>query len=486
MNKHINIIFSFLVLSICLMNFSFAPIVNAQSLYYKIPKYEDFEPNKAANEIEAVVNQNLIITSNAIDNKVLIDGAAVAQKHTEAVAEMERYISKLRSNGMYLTRDLVDIVTVQINNVNFSEFVEIIIDEENLNQITNINTLKILLQNENEYVTLNKDSVSYIATNYKVFKIQIKKLSDTYTLRFLDKDNNIINKYDVDIKVALPARHSEQTVYLFMNNTQENWGGQYNAAAGTIEFMTKYSGEYNVASPEIVINDIDGLSEYEKQAIRFMVVRGYFELENKDFNPTSDLTRYDFAESLVRMFFALDNEAQCSFSDVDKEHYRYVAASQESNIVQGFDDGTFRGNEKVTVEQVIALTARTINQKNGYVYPENIDKYLNFTDDNIIGEWAEKEVALAIREGIYSNDMKLKFANDISRKDAAVMLYRLFMIMNNTPDPAEVIEYNVDKQIVHETVWNKTNAIIIGSTVIAINVIALVISVLFINKKRKG
>ncbi len=486
MNMHINKLFSFMILCVCLMSFSSANVVNAKAPYYKIPKYEDFKPNKAANDIEAIVNQKSVINSAADNNVILIDGAAVAQKHSEAVKEIEGYIKKLNNNGMYLNRDLVNIVTVKVDNIDLAEFAEIVIDESNLDRITDINTLKIVLQNNNEYIALNKDGIRHIAENHKEFRMEIKKLSDTYTVRFLDKNDNIIGKYDVDIKLALPASHSEQTVYLFMNNTQENWGGQYNAAARAIEFMTEYSGEYTVASPEIVIEDIDGLSEYEKQAIRFMAVRGYFEMENKRFNPYSALTRYDFAESLVRMFFALDSEAQCSFPDVDKKHYRYVAASQKSDIVQGFSDGTFKGNENVTVEQVIALTARTINKKNGYVYPENIDKYLNFTDDNVIGDWAEKEVALAIREGIYTNDMKLNFADDISRKDAAVMLYRLFMIMNNTPEPAEVTKYNIGELNDHETVWNKMNAIIICAAVIVINIIALVLSILFIRKKRNG
>lgn len=485
MNKQINKIFSLLILCACLIVFLTSATVSAEASYYKIPKHADFIPNKAADDIETIVNQKSVISSNAIDNEISIDGMAVALKHSEALSEMNGYITKLNSEGMYLNRDLVNVVTVQINNINFSEFVEILIDENNLNQIANINSLKIVFEDSNEYIVLSKECIGNIITNYREFKFQMKKLSDAYTVRFLDKNNNIIDKYKADIKISLPAKHSEQTVYLFTNNTQENWGGQYNAITRAMEFMTKYSGEYNVASPEIVIDDIDNLTEYEKQAIRFMVVRGYFELDNKKFQPSSYLTRYDFAESLVRMFFALNNEAQCSFPDVNKKYYRYVAASQKDSIVQGFADGTFRGEENVTVEQVIALTARTINQKNGYVYPENIDKYLNFTDDNIIGEWAKKEIALAIREGIYSNDMKLKFADDISRKDAAVMLYRLFMIMNNTPEPAEIIEYNVGEQINHETVWNKTNAIIVCAAVVAINIVALVLSILFIKKKEK-
>ena len=486
MKKHIERIIVFIVACMCLMNFSFASIVNAQSPYYKIPKYENFEPNKAANEIETIVNRKSIIQSSAVDNKIYIDGAAVAQMNNDAVAEINDYINKLNNKGMYLTRELVNTVTVQIEEMNFSEFVEIVIDSDNLGKITDVNTLKVVFQNNDEYIALSKDTINGIAADYKDFRVQIKKLSDTYTVRFLDRDSNIISKYNIDIKIALPARHSEQTVYLFMNNTQENWGGQYNSVDGTMEFMTKYSGEYNVASPEIVIDDIDALTSYEQQAIRFMAVRSYFELDDNKFNPDMNLTRYDFAESLVRMFFALDSEAVCSFPDVDKKHYRYVAASEQSNIVQGFSDGTFRGQENVTAEQVLALAARTINQKNGYVYPENIAKYLNFASDNIISDWAEKEIALASREGIYSNEMNLKFVDGITRKDAAVVLYRLFMIMNNTPEGAEVVEYNADKPMYHETVWNKTNAIIVGSAVIAINGIALALSVFIIKKKRKG
>lgn len=485
-NKYKSKILSFLIMCICLIGFTSTVVVNAQTPYYKIPKNEDFKPNKAANDIEAIINRKSVITGNAVDNKISIDGALVAQKHEEAVAEMNGYITKLNNNGMYLNRDLVNVVTVQVKNINFSEYVEVLIDNDNLNKITDINTLKIVFENKNEYIVLNKESIENIIITHKEFKIQMKKLSDAYTVRFLDKGNNIIDKYGVDVKIALPAKHSEQTVYLFMNNTQENWGGQYNATTGAMEFMTKYSGEYNVASPEIAVSDIENLSEYEKQAIRFMVVRGYFNLDNKKFNPTSPLTRYDFAEALVRMFFALDGDAKCSFPDVDRKHYRYVAASQKDNIVQGFADGTFGGNKNVTVEQVVALTARTINQKNGYVYPENTDKYLNFTDDNTIGDWAEKEVALAIREGIYSADMNLKFADDISRKDAAVMLYRLFMIMNNTPEPDGITEYTLREQAEHRTIWNKTNAIIVSSAVIVINITALILTIIFIKKKRKG
>lgn len=472
-----------ITVSIYLISILTVSVASAET--YKIPDKNEFNPNKAANEIESIVNNKSIILCNGTDNMVYINGSEVAKKHNEAVSEMQGYVAKLNKKGMYLNRELSNTVTVKTENISLDDFVEIVIDKGNLEKISHIDSLKIVLKNKNEYITLNNECINYIIQRHKQFRIQIKKITSTYIIRFLDFDNSIIDDYGVDIKLALPVQHSEQTVYLFMNNIQENWGGQYNSSLQSIEFMSKYSGEYSVSSPQINIKDIEKLSDYEKQAIRFMVVRGYFSINNNEFQPEKELTRYDFAEALVRMFFALDSKAVCSFPDVDKKHYRYVAASQKDNIVQGFDDGTFRGNEKVTVEQVIALAARTINAKNGYVYPENTDKYLGGYD-NTLGEWAKKEAALAIREGIFSRKMNLIFSENITRKDAAVMLYRLFMIMNNTPEQNERIEYEAGEKINRETVWNKRNAVISVSTAILLNAFAGVGASVLIKRKRKG
>lgn len=472
------------ILGSCLSDF---PTASAEGVRYKVPKYEDFRPSKAANDIENIVNANSVIYVEADqnENKVFINGDAAAKEHTEATEEMNGYITKLNNNGMYLNRELINIVTVKIKNASLSDYAEIVIDNENLQKIVDLNALKIAFQNSSEYIVLDKENINFIAENIREFKVRVKKLSKAYTINFLDRSGNIIDKYGADIKVGLPASHPEQTVYLYKNNEQENWGGQYNGAEGTMEFMTKFSGEYNVASPEIRISDIDDLTEEEKQAIRFMVVRGYFNTSKGKFNPRDSLTRYDFAEALVRMFFALDNDAKCTFSDVDKTHRRYVAASQEGDIVRGFEDGTFKGYENVTAEQVIALAARTISSKNGYVYPENVEKYLNFTDDNVSEDWARKEIALAIREGIYSNSMKLKFSEDISRKDAAVILYRLFMITNNTPEATNIVDYTVKDMAAYETFWNKKTAYVTLGFAVGINVIAAAVMIVLNRKKKK-
>ena len=76
-----------------------------------------------------------------------------------------------------------------------------------------------------------------------------------------------------------------------------------------------------------------------------MVSKGYFSLEDGKFLPREPLNRYAFSEALVGMFFALDRDAQTAFTDVpaDSPYYPYVASGEQSRILEGFDDGTFRG-----------------------------------------------------------------------------------------------------------------------------------------------
>lgn len=453
---------------------------------FELPEKRYFDAGKTADDIELIVNSKSVLEINSQDNKVIIDGLPIKQKSDEAKAEAGEYVKKLNEHGMFLNREIVNEVTVSVRGLNLSDYAEIYVDEENLNEMKGINKLNIAINDENERISLFGNDIDNIIQQKHCLKMQIKKLTKTYSIMFLEQDNTVIDKYPVNIEIGLSSYGSNQTVYMYRNNSQENWGGQYNAAENLIEFQTKYSGEYSVTEPQIDIADIGNLAEYEKQAIYFMTVRDYFKLNEGKFEPNNKLSRYDFTESLVRMFFALDNEAVCTFPDVSKKYYQYIAASQQSSIVEGFDDGTFRGNDNVTLEQVLALASRTISEKNGYLYPEQIDKYLNFPNDNLINDWAKKEVALAIREGIYDREMQLHFADAISRKDAAVILYRLFMIMNNTPKVSVLESQSTNENIVHNTIWTTSTLIITASVVVVIDISALLMAIHLVKRKRNA
>jgi len=458
---------------------------SAGAYIYNVPGSTDFSPNEEADKIESIVNDGSVIYASLTDGVVSFDVEKVAKLDLSAKASMKDYIDKLEDNGMYLTRELRNSVTVMVKEADLSEYTEVAIGYEELNKLRNVSNLRFVFGDQDTYITIGNSALSALADSVDVFRLQIKEVYGTYSVRFLDNGSHIIPKYPVDIRLGIPAEHDKQTVYLYKDDSHENWGGQFNKYSGSIEIATRYSGEYNVSSPDIVVNDIGSLTDFEQQAIRFMVARGYFDADGGRFKPDYLLTRYDFAESLVRIFFAQDDDAVCSFTDVDtdSEYYSFVASAAEKGIAEGFGDGTFRGESNVTVEQVLALASRTINNKNGYTYPEKTDEYLvNLKGD--ISDWAKEEIALSIREGIYSRSMQLDLGRSITRKDAAVILYRLFMIMNNIPEPVDLINDDIKPVHPRSTPWTTTNIIITASAAVILNAAVLIIGSV-VRKKRK-
>ena len=419
----------------------------------------------------------------AADNSVDIDGEVVKNKDAAYTNEIQKYTALLSEYGITLNRELNTNLYVIIKGMDLSSYANITITKSNLEKLRDIGTTRFIIEGKNEYISLSKDTINKIYNDYGIFSIQLQEHSGTYSVRFLDGEGRMVNKYAADVGIGIPANTPNSTVYIFFNNHQENWGGQYDDAEKLIEFTTGYSGEYSVSEPDIAINDIDGLSDYEKDVIKFMTVRQYLEPENGLFHPTSTLSRYQFTQALVRMMFAIDDEAVCTFSDVDSENYRYIASSEQKSIVKGYDDGTFRGNEAITGEQVIALASRTISEKNGYLYPDKIDTYLSFAGGNI-AEWAEKEVALAVREGIYDPGTGLNLKEPIDRKNAAMILYRLFMIMNNTP-PMSVSQGSADEAVyTHKSFWTAGNAMAAVLIPAFIDMALIAALVVFLRKKK--
>lgn len=209
-----------------------------------------------------------------------------------------------------------------------------------------------------------------------------------------------------------------------------NWGGQINDYDNVVEFTVNLSGMYHVKENEPEINDISELGEEASEAVKFMVSRGFFDLSDGNFNPHMSLSRNDFTRVAVSMFYDLNFDANCTFSDVKEndEYYSYVASAQEKSTVKGYEDNTFRGNNHTTREEVISIAARTLADKKNYFYPQNTEDYVCFADNEKINGWENQyeEIALAVREGLIDNGGFLAPQMNITRVDAAVILYRLF------------------------------------------------------------
>lgn len=181
--------------------------------------------------------------------------------------------------------------------------------------------------------------------------------------------------------------------------------------------------------------DLADASDEMKKAIQALskadVMNGTSETE---FSPDKSITRAELAAVILRLTTQQEEKENGGFIDVtrDKWYYGVAGASKKYGIINGFEDNTFRGDDIVTREQLIALIARTLQEENEDfedVEPDKFGEQLAFfKDGGQISDWVKAHIAFAIRENLVPLEDWPFFVPDrtVTRGDAAVILYRLY------------------------------------------------------------
>ncbi len=153
----------------------------------------------------------------------------------------------------------------------------------------------------------------------------------------------------------------------------------------------------NVVSIRLLKAD-DGLTDirdhWAREDIERLVglgaVTGY---PDKSFKPDADITRAEFVTVLTKAF-GLDEAADNGFSDTE-EHWakKHILAAASAGVVEGYGDGTFGPDDKVTREQVAVMVARLLEL-------EPTGGETAFDDNDSISDWAAGLVVTATDEQI--------------------------------------------------------------------------------------
>ena len=396
----------------------------------------DEMPNDAAKRELAAYSQNAVTalstgSAGSRNNKTTIRAGNVTKPVKKALLAKKELCDVLDEHDISLNKQVNLIVRVTAK-MNTDKPMQVTLDKSLANSLDGA-SLQVVLGDGNHGLLVSETDLKTLLSRYGALTVQLSETADgQYTVRFLDEDGKALSRITAPVTLTLPASSELSTVLATYADGSDNWGGQFDEANDAISFETTYSGAYQIIENAKNITDISGLSQEEQNAVRFMVSKGYFTLDGSGaFRPDALLTRYDFTAGLVGMFFALDRELKTSFPDVPQEsvYYAQVASAQAGNIVNGFDDGTFGGDKNITAEQVLALAARTLADKKGYAYPENPADYLVFPGAENVSQWAQQAVALAARENIAAPNESVDPTEAISRSDAALYLYRLFMLL---------------------------------------------------------
>ncbi|SEM64439.1 S-layer homology domain-containing protein [Paenibacillus sp. OV219] len=160
-----------------------------------------------------------------------------------------------------------------------------------------------------------------------------------------------------------------------------------------------------------------------------MVISGF---DNGLFNPNQAITRAEFAAIIVRgLGLKLENGAS-GFSDVlESDWYSSaIKAAYAYHLINGFEDGTFRPNDKITREQAMVIIdkAMTITNLKAELSVQSSDVVLQpYADAADASIWARSSIANCVQAGVVSGESSTELApkNNMTRAEVAMIVERL-------------------------------------------------------------
>ena len=142
----------------------------------------------------------------------------------------------------------------------------------------------------------------------------------------------------------------------------------------------------------------------------------------KHFRPDDDITRAEFIK-VVNRVFNFEDKAEISFIDINESDWFYdeVSIAVNSGYIDGYEDNTFRPNEKIKREEVAKIVTTIMNN-----YDKDIDKIYSYNDNYMISDWAKTFVEGAIEANYMGvNETEFRPQDNITRAESITTLKRV-------------------------------------------------------------
>jgi uncharacterized repeat protein (TIGR02543 family) len=150
------------------------------------------------------------------------------------------------------------------------------------------------------------------------------------------------------------------------------------------------------------------------------------------FNPDAAITRAEFAAIVMRGLGLKPVGGSAVFTDVQASDWYYTAVQSTSGykLIDGFEDGTFRPEEKITREQAMQIIARAmaVTKLQGKLPAKEISEVLKpFADAAAASDWAKAGITASIQAGLVTGRSADELAPQasITRAEVAAIVKRL-------------------------------------------------------------
>lgn len=268
--------------------------------------------------------------------------------------------------------------------------------------------------------------------DHETIRFTIKKNDDNWEMTVMSEKEGDISTLDENVYLIFHDTAAADTSVTRITNQKEiPLAGNYDMSENGLLVGTNKAGIYRLQTKEVNYSDISKLDESLQEAIIALTQSGVItqdgETDKNNFRPDDEITRAEFASMMINAFYLYDEELVPSFTDITPSdwYYNYVGSSEAHEIVEGYPDGSFKPNDVITKEQMIAIAGRWLKVEKGYNAVQSIATYIgHLKDQEEISEWAREEVAFAIRENLVEvpRDNLLNPKQGMKRSEAVLLI----------------------------------------------------------------
>lgn len=230
---------------------------------------------------------------------------------------------------------------------------------------------------------------------YTVTVTSGSKAKADYTVILKDKKGNeVTGTTDENGVIVLPGKEHKEYIFGYPDGTFRPNGNMTRAEAAAIfarliseEMKENIKGQASFT--DITAND--WYSSYVAYLEKYEVIRGY---SDNTFRADAPVTRSEFVAMSVRYYELFHKLPEVSitekYSDVTSGYWavKYISAAKDNGWLNGYADGTFRGDTEITRAEAVTVINRATGRIPDKEYiNENYTKLNRFTDMNDNQAW---------------------------------------------------------------------------------------------------
>ncbi|WP_410768054.1 pullulanase [Fontibacillus sp. BL9] len=212
-------------------------------------------------------------------------------------------------------------------------------------------------------------------------------------------------------------------------------GGKF--GSGVVDSEVLETGNYTVMESAKTFKD--SVDSWAKEYIEILAARGIATgIDEERFDPQASVTRGQIAVFLGRALqFDEASGGNTAFTDVyaDAYYHGFVNAMKQAGILSGYEDGSFRPDQKVTREEMLTMVMNAYDyakEKNAAGLPiaKSTPSSASFADEGQISKFALDSVKAARELGLIGGTPEGKFApqETATREQVAKVLTLLMQV----------------------------------------------------------